>query len=619
MYLQDHYWRLSGAFDETQAELNNNLSEIQSLNMRIRDLRGKFGKPMKASTARTYGRFGSLLPIELENAERKQKIEIEKEKRRKDRAENFIREKHGIEKKNLDLVYDPFNPFAKFKKEEDFVKFKKDVEFKKDTEFGISNRNDFVEFKNQDSLEDFSVVRNEWKSTLAKNMKKNPEELSNLLSDFNNPLNQSLIENNQSGTTAAGGIEQTWKPFQDLSQELNCSNHDGNMPNGEPAFPFPQSQYEALAKQYLVGLAEREMLDRRFFDPLEGDQSEFLSQVLLSIDEMAGEDSIVIESTNLFSDSSRPDSGRPESSARSDKDTVKDDTGAIAGFDISIGLGRSEASEGLADFRKKKKKKKIQEDGVDEIPHEDGEQIRGDDTEKQRRKEEGGETSEKQKRKEEKEKRREEKMKKRSKKHEFLSQLNKLEDVSGFLDPKHFKKDEDGNIMEVDPFNEHLAKEHGLSTELQNALWLDDGTFESNFRKDPKSLRKSEAINTILKANEKKREEAANEKKNFDSDSGSDSSSKSSDDDSNSSSGKVPKKEGESTSRRSRKRLESQTTNKNSMGALPDTALPDAAGDVNAIETNLLDEKNFHVLAVVCTVVCKYSSVSCTTVSRVHQ
>lgn len=42
MYLTDHYWRLNSCYDPDQAELNQTLSEVHSVNLRIRELRGTF-------------------------------------------------------------------------------------------------------------------------------------------------------------------------------------------------------------------------------------------------------------------------------------------------------------------------------------------------------------------------------------------------------------------------------------------------------------------------------------------------------------------------------------------------------------------------------------------------
>ena len=51
MWLQDKYWRLNSIFhDDTQQPLNMALSEVQSLDMMIRDHRNNEGRPMRDGT-----------------------------------------------------------------------------------------------------------------------------------------------------------------------------------------------------------------------------------------------------------------------------------------------------------------------------------------------------------------------------------------------------------------------------------------------------------------------------------------------------------------------------------------------------------------------------------------
>eukprot|EP00392_Amoebophrya_sp_AT5.2_P000496 g497.t1 len=279
MYLQDHYWRLNSCFDEAQTELNGHLSELQALDMLIRDQRARIGQPMKASMARTYGRFGGLLPIEkpedgAPGAPEFLKIDIE--------DEQDSRDPDGDEAEDSNLLSGE-GSLKLSGGEQETSTSRKMISKGGDTKLSGSSTSQ------SQSLEDGVGTG----TKKAKNKKRLTEA----------ELQRMTASAGAAGAPAGdargviGASPAKWRTHANDEGVVSTAMDSVDETNFRA---MPESKYEKLAKDYCRGLAEREMLKRRFFDPAQ-DQSDFLSQVLQSIDGGSLDEELFDDSSLLLS------------------------------------------------------------------------------------------------------------------------------------------------------------------------------------------------------------------------------------------------------------------------------------------------------------------------------
>lgn len=307
--------------------------------MRIRDVRGSIGKPMRPSTARTYGKFGGLIPLQVkERDERRERIIARaNEKLRADQEDLQRREEEEEDHihNEVDGATQDVCPSAAKKSSRrgrkghcsDSTKTAPKTLKKEEKSLNgsnVSNKDQNVSSPTsaepleatQDrlsSLADISELKDD--ADVHRSVYPDRTELSRergkaqyesglrlgSITELNRPTamdpGPSVVHQRISSANRVSNAEEDERD-DGLEAYVNGGNEESpnrllksmwdkstiyNHPE-EPDFLYPNSKYEELVKDYVRGLAEREMLTRRFFDPM-NEKSEFLSRVLQSLEE----------------------------------------------------------------------------------------------------------------------------------------------------------------------------------------------------------------------------------------------------------------------------------------------------------------------------------------------
>ena len=256
----------------------------QSLDMRLRDLRSTTGKPIRPSTAKLYGRFGGLLPKDRD--ERRKKAERGGRsggRRGKKRGDDFIL--GGVRPELLENGYVDGARSHKRNKEGGEEEGGDD-----DSGDGRSSGAGSGEDESSEDLDEPGRTRKEQlddaDDVLAVMAEKTArqDEKKGTISIGADEIERELAGGSCIDVSLLMDEDAVEKPFaeENLPQEKTVE------------FGLPSSDYERLVKEYTRGLAEREMLTRKFFDP---GRSEFLSQMLppsMSMDSLMLGDSFVM-------------------------------------------------------------------------------------------------------------------------------------------------------------------------------------------------------------------------------------------------------------------------------------------------------------------------------------